>query len=322
MVKSPNILLPGAGGFAAINAIKSLRKIDYQGRIITTDSNLLSAGFYLADKGYVLPKIKEKNFFEEALEIIKKEKIELILPTSGFDIIPYSQNKNILKNIGVTCFFSDIDVIDLCNNKYNFYKRIEKDFPTPKFSLEPNTGLSFPVFAKPIAGKGSRNTFLINSENELQNISSKYSDMIYCEYLPGKEYTIDVLSDLEGKAIKAVPRERIETKDGISFKGKILHNQEIENLSINLVEFLKLKGPSCLQMKEDVNGKLKLLEINPRMGGGTIMATLAGVNIPKLILDLYNNVSLDKSDLNYEEITVLRYYEEIVISKKNEMEAR
>ncbi len=313
MVKSPNILLPGAGGFAAINAIKSLRKINYQGKIVTTDSNQLSAGFYLADKGYVLPKIKEKNFFEKALEIIKKENIELILPTSGFDIIPYSQNKDVLKNFGVTCFFSDIDVINLCNNKNNFYKRIENNFPIPQFQLDINSDIIFPIFAKPVEGKGSRNTFLINDKKELQNISSKYQDMMYCEYLPGKEYTIDVLSDMDANAIIAVPRERIETKEGISFKGRILHNQAIENLSLRLVENLKLKGPSCLQMKEDKQGELKLLEINPRMGGGTIMATLAGVNIPSLIVDLYNDISIDRNSLHFDEITVLRYYEEIVI---------
>ena len=80
-----------------------------------------------------------------------------------------------------------------------------------------------------------------------------------------------------------------------------------------MAEFLNTKGPICLQMKEDIDGKLKIIEVNPRMGGGTIMATLAGVNIPKLIIDLYNNVILDKSDLKFNEITVLRYYEEIVM---------
>ena len=199
MVKNPNILLPGAGGFAAINAIKSLRKINYSGRIITTDSNLLSAGFYLADKGYVLPRIKDKDFLDKSLEIIKKEKIELILPTSGFDIIPYSVNKEYLTSLGVTCYFSNNEVINLCNNKFNFYKKIKKKFPTPGFTVDLNSDITFPIFAKPIEGKGSRNTFLVNNENELESINSKYSDMIFCEYLPGKEYTIDILSDLKWK---------------------------------------------------------------------------------------------------------------------------
>ena len=45
--------------------------------------------------------------------------------------------------------------------------------------------------------------------------------MIIQEYLPGKEYTVDVLSDLDGNSLLAIPRERIEVKAGISSKGKI-----------------------------------------------------------------------------------------------------
>jgi len=137
--------------------------------------------------------------------------------------------------------------------------------------------------------------------------------MLVCEYLPGKEYTIDVLSDLDGKAICAIPRERIETKAGISFKGRVERNKEIGDTCMSLAEYLGLKGPSCIQMKEDKEGNLKFIEANPRMGGGTIMATLAGVNIPHLILKLYDGEVLMEQDLKFKDITVLRYYEEIAL---------
>ena len=74
-----------------------------------------------------------------------------------------------------------------------------------------------------------------------------------------------------------------------------------------------MKGPVCIQMKEDINGTPKFVEINPRVGGGTYFATLAGVNFMKIILDMMNN-----DDIYIEEpkeITVLRYYEEVVISE-------
>ena len=72
-----------------------------------------------------------------------------------------------------------------------------------------------------------------------------------------------------------------------------------------------MKGPVCIQMKEDINGKPKFVEINPRVGGGTYFATLAGVNFMKIILDM-----MDNDDIYIEEpkeITVLRYYEEVVV---------
>ena len=310
-----NILVPGAGGFAAINVIKSLRKTNFNGKIVTTDSNPLSAGFYLADHYYVLPRIDDVNFMNKANEIIVKEKIDLIFPTSGFDIIPYSKHKIKLEKNGTTCFFSDYETIELCNNKYNFYVKIKGKFPIPNFTLSYDEVNEYPVFVKPVKGKGSRNIYLCNSKGELDYILNKYSDMLLCEYLPGKEYTIDVLSDMNGVPICAIPRERIETKDGISFKGKVEKNNQMQEICMSLAGYIGIKGPSCMQMKQDKNGEFKFVEVNPRMGGGTIMATLAGVNIPNLILKLYNGIKIEPADTDFNEIIVLRYYEEIILRK-------
>ena len=48
-----NILLLSAGGPTAHGAIKSLKDIDFDGKIVSVDSNPLSAGFYLSDSYYV-----------------------------------------------------------------------------------------------------------------------------------------------------------------------------------------------------------------------------------------------------------------------------
>ncbi len=75
--------------------------------------------------------------------------------------------------------------------------------------------------------------------------------------------------------------------------------------------YLKLKGPVCIQLKEDLKGVFKFIEVNPRLGGGTYFSTLAGVNFLDLILKIKNNQEYTIPEL--EEITVLRYYNEIVI---------
>ena len=137
--------------------------------------------------------------------------------------------------------------------------------------------------------------------------------MIISEYLPGKEFTVDVLSDLSGAPLCAVPRERIETKAGISVKGKIIKNDYIQNLCLDLAKYLNLKGPVCMQLKEDQRGILKFLEINPRIGGGTIMSFLAGINFIEIILKILLGDKIDSDRLTFKEITVLRYYEEVIV---------
>ena len=68
-----NILLLSAGGPTAHGAIKSLRDINFDGKIVSVDSNPLSAGFYLSDSYYVIPKAFEDNYIENG---------ELIEPNS------------------------------------------------------------------------------------------------------------------------------------------------------------------------------------------------------------------------------------------------
>jgi len=312
-----NVLIPGAGGAAGIGAIKSLRMCKFQGKIVSTDADILSAGLYLADKGYVVPPANDPSFFREAMGIIEKEQIKIILPTSGFDIVPYSKNKKVLENNGVISVISDYKVIETCLNKEKFYYKLKDKFDLPYTTTNPSEIDTFPCIVKPIFGKGSRNIFICHDENELRMILSRYNDMLIQEYLPGKEYTIDVLSDLDGNALIAIPRERVEVKAGISFKGKIILDRAIQEECLRIAEYLRIKGPSCMQMKCDKKGEPKLTEVNPRMGGGTIMATYAGVNFPELIIKIANGEKIEIPEIK--EITMVRYYEEVILDEKGKV---
>jgi carbamoyl-phosphate synthase large subunit len=64
-------------------------------------------------------------------------------------------------------------------------------------------------------------------------------------------------------------------------------------------------------MKESAEGILKMIEINPRFGGGTIFTTLAGANFPAIIIDMLNGKDIVKPTVS--EITLIRYFEEIVV---------
>ena len=88
-------------------------------------------------------------------------------------------------------------------------------------------------------------------------------------------------------------------------------HKQIENLCKDLCIYLDLKGPVCIQLKEDSKGNPKFIEVNPRLGGGTYFTTLAGVNFLELILNIKNNKPFIKP--TFKEITVLRYFNEIVI---------
>jgi carbamoyl-phosphate synthase large subunit len=311
---SLTVLIPGAGGPAAVSTIKSLRMAGFTGRIVSADANPLSAGFYLSDSFRVVPKASDPAFYPAVTRLIQEERVDIIFPTSGFDIYEYGRHKAELERVGVVVAMSDLDALTICADKWQFYLKTHGAFPLPETSRELARWQVFPCFVKPMLGKGSRHSYRCGHREELRFYTSQVRDLIVQEYLPGEEYTVDVLSDLEGTPLLAIPRIRLETKEGISTKGKVIRDGEIEGLCLEMARHLGLKGPTCMQLKRDGAGALKFLEVNPRIGGGMMFTTLAGVNIPKLLLDLIAGADIAPPDRR--EVTVLRYYEEIVLDAR------
>jgi len=311
------ILVPSASAPAGINTIKSLRMVKYPVRIIASDSNRLSAGFFMSDAYEVLPEIDSKLYITRLLEIVTKHKINVLMPSSGYDIYQYSANKEKLLKLGALPVVSDIKTMKICRDKIQTFDYLSKKFELPFTTLDYKKVKGFPLIAKPRYGKGSKGIVKINNENELKYVRFNSENLIFQEYLPGTEYTIDVLSDMECEPILAVPRIRVETRAGISTVGTIVKDENISETCKSIAKYLKIRGPCCIQMKESNDGILKIVEVNPRMGGGTIFAALAGANFPAMILDMVNGKKLKIPKIS--EVTVIRYYEEIVVKNGRAM---
>ncbi len=318
--QSSSVIIPGASGPAGINTIKSLKMANFKGKIIATDSSTLSAGFFMADISEVLPEANHSAYIDRLFEIIKNHDVKVLMPASGFDIYPYSENRQRLTEIGAYAVVSDRNTLEMCRDKTLTYQSLSSNgkFNVPFTTTNPDKIRSFPVIAKPQFGKGSRDVLKIDDESDLEYISSKFDRMIFQEFLPGTEYTIDVLSDLDKKPLMAVPRVRIQTKAGISTKGKIIRDTDIETNCMKIAEHLGIRGPCCIQMKKSSEGVIKLIEVNPRLGGGTIFTALAGANFPAMILDMVNGKEISQLP-NVSEITVIRYFEEIVIRNEERL---
>jgi carbamoyl-phosphate synthase large subunit len=309
--KVSTILVPGAAAPAGINAIKSLKMGGFGGKIVATDSSYLSPGFFMCDVNEVIPEAENHFFIDRLNAIVSKYNVKMLLPTSGFDIYPYSEFRELLMKSGAYPVVSDKDSLVICRDKMLTFERLSGKFDLPFTTTDPSEIDSFPIVAKPRYGKGSRDIMILNDSDDLKYVTSKMIDLIFQEFLPGTEYTIDVLSNLEKKALLAVPRIRIQTKAGISTKGRIIRDKKLESDSKQIADFIGIRGPCCIQMKEDANGIMKLVEINPRMGGGTIFTTLAGANFPMMLIDMLENKKVRIPEI--QEITVIRYYEEIII---------
>jgi carbamoyl-phosphate synthase large subunit len=293
-----------------------LKMAGFGGKILATDSSSLSAGFFMADINEIIPQADEHSFLDRLFQIVKMYQVEVLMPSSGSDIYPYSENRKQLAEMGAEAIVSDRDKLEICRDKMLTFETLSNKFVLPFTTAESDKIDAFPVLAKPRFGKGSRGIVKIDDESDLRYIISKRDDLVFQEYLPGTEYTVDVLSDLDGKPIIAVPRIRMQTKAGISTKGRVLRDPALEMDCMKIAELVGIRGPCCMQMKESAEGRLKLIEINPRMGGGTIFTSLAGANFPAMLLDMIEGRQVSLPVIS--EITVIRYFEEFVLRSEEE----
>ncbi len=313
------VLITGGGAPGIVGTLYSLKN-NYDGRKIYTvcvDAQNDVVGKYLCDKFYRVPYPEEPSFMLRIIEICTKENIDVILPQVTRELPVLSKNIELLHKHGVEITISSHNSILVANNKYELMKTACKlGLPCPKFKLvstwdellDAAYELGYPqkpVVVKPPVSNGMRGlriidpgrnwkkAFYIEKPNGLyiklswlyDILGDKFDKLIVMEYLPGSEYTVDVLA-YKGKIHVIIPRKRLEVKMGITFKGIVEKNIQIIKQASKLSNNLNLEFAHGFQFKLDSTGAPKILECNPRIQGTMVISTLAGANI------IYDSIKL------------------------------
>ncbi len=177
----------------------------------------------------------------------------------------------------------------ICRDKEKTYNALANcDFVPKTFDKIDH----FPVFIKPKQGQGAVGAKLIKSAADIPDVN--LSEYVICEYLPGAEYTVDCLTDKNGKLRVASPRSRQRLMAGVSMAGETeALTPEIQHIANEINQRLSFNGLWWFQIKQNSAGKWKLLEISTR-GAGTMALTRArGLNLP--LLSVYNAMDYDIS---------------------------
>ena len=102
----------------------------------------------------------------------------------------------------------------------------------------------------------------------------------------GPEFSVDVLCDLDGRCLNAIPRTMLESRGGESIKGQVLDDPELVDLARRVTEALGFRGPSTIQVFRDPEIGIAITDVNPRFGGAfpaPMYAALPGRSYPALI---------------------------------------
>lgn len=296
-----NVYMPGTTASIKNNGERKIRLI---GADMNHDDTILQ----MVDQYYQVPRGDDPNYAKAILDICVKEHVDVIIPIMSAELITLAENEEMFRNAGVTLSISNLESLKIANNKLALFEYMKaNDIPVPKFwqvnsveDVDPAIEhIGVPVVFKTNEGSGSRGMRIIDPSKSrfdilfhekptsayvtLQDFKETLQEgdmppMLAMEYLPGHEYTVDMLCD-NGKVLYNMCRRGLNVQTSIILDGVVEDKPEITNLCAQVAEKLKLTGNIGFDVKERADGTPVIMECNPRATAGVSEFTASGVNL-------------------------------------------
>ncbi len=294
-MKPLKILLTACGCPGASTLIRMLKQNGEKPvSIIGTDMDDEAIGRFFTDKFYQVPPGRSDDYISKMIEIVEKEKPDVLFPQSTFEVHPLAQHKKEFEQIGTPVVVSDSKAIEIANNKYKMYQILNKntDLPLPQYELVRSLSefldaaekLGYPekpVIFKPPVGKGSRGVRIIDSNINRKQVlmekkpNSKYMalesfkeifeqeqffpELLVSEFIEGMEKTTDSLC-YQGEELLTTIKTVEQARWGVIVRGELINNDALLEQTKQILQYIPLSYCVNIQFIED-----KLIEINPRV---------------------------------------------------------
>ena len=296
-----NVYMPGTAASVRNNGERNIRLI---GADMNHDDTILQ----MFDQYYQVPRGDDPGYAAAILEICRKEHVDVVIPIMSVELETLAKNEAMFKEAGVVLSVSSLESLKIANNKLALFEYMrDNDIPVPKFwkvnsveDVDPAIEhIGVPVVFKTNEGSGSRGMRIIDPSKSrfdilfhekptsayvtLQDFKETLQEgdmppMMAMEYLPGNEYTVDMLCD-NGKVLYNMCRRGLNVQTSIILDGIVEDKPEITGLCAMVAEKLKLTGNIGFDVKERADGTPVIMECNPRATAGVSEFTASGVNL-------------------------------------------
>ncbi|HEA6928963.1 TPA: carbamoyl-phosphate synthase large subunit [Campylobacter lari] len=324
-----NILLIGSGpivigqacefDYSGTQAAKTLKELGYRVVLINSNPATIMTDPEFADATYIEPITKES-----ILSIIKKEKIDAILPTMGGQVA-----LNVAMEVYESGELADVkflganpEAIKKGEDRQVFkecMKKIGMDLPKSMYAynyeeaLKAVDEIGFPLMIRAsftLGGAGSGVVYNMDEFTELANTAlalSPIHEILIEESLLGwKEYEMEVIRDKNDNCIIVCSIENVDpmgvhTGDSITIAPALTltdkEYQAMRNASFAILREIGVDtGGSNVQFAiNPTNGRMIVIEMNPRVSRSSALASKAtGYPIAKVATLLAVGFSLDE----------------------------
>jgi hypothetical protein len=282
------VLVTGAGSGLGNNVMRSLRAADRGLVIVGCHDDRFELKKSDADRHYLLPSPEHRRFAARLLELVAREPIDVVVPTSDRDVRALSRLR---RRLGGRVFLPRAGAIALGQDKYALSERLRtRGVPTPRtypvrdlrsvVPLVRRLARRGQVWCRVRRGSGALGAVRVRTAGQAQAWIAYWWHMrgvppdafTLAEYLPGREFACQTLWR-EGRLVLAKTFERLSYFGGdgqpsgvssVASLAKSVAEPRIVEVTAAAVRALdaRTSGLFCLDLKENAAGIPCVTEIN------------------------------------------------------------
>ncbi|MEI3788306.1 MULTISPECIES: ATP-grasp domain-containing protein [Chryseobacterium] len=285
-MENKTVLVTGIGGNVGQGILRNIIKTQFPIRLVGCNVIDFSAGNHLCDAFYKVPYAMADNYIDIINFIIEKEKIDLIIPSTDYEVYYLALHKDKLKAQAVV---SEVSTSKKYLDKYLSYEHHkENNLPFAEAYLPKDyiQGTFIDYIVKPREGRGSRGLHI--NPKDLSGFDETY---MVQKLIQGKEITTAFYVNKNNELHGFINLERT-LENGATSECTVNRSfdTELEIILKELVDKNDFVGSANLQSIVDEQGNIIPFEVNCRISGTNSIRSNFGFEDVKYTLEehLYN----------------------------------
>lgn len=320
------VAVTGAGGPSAVSFLEAVAAPTID--LYAGDIDPYASGLYLVhpDNRWMLRRGADLHFVDDILQRCIENTIDVLVPTVDFELMPLAKRRAEFAAHGVRMLLANENTLETALDKAKLVDACRGVCGVPRSTIyDEHTNLAewpTPFLVKPRASAGGRGVHRIDRIEHLAAIPRDGSVLLQ-EFLEGREYSIDVLCSPTGEILAVVPRARLKIDSGIAVTGITLHDDRLVDAASAVARALGVTYVANIQFREDAEGVPRILDVNARFPGTMPLTVAAGVNMPRLALDLVLGHPIPADVGQFRALGMVRVWREhfVEIAEINRLEA-
>ena len=289
-MKINSVLITGAAGDIGRGMSNVLKNISWIEHVYGMDINEQFPSEYFLSRFFKAPQVNDINYIKFIEEIVTKYKVELIIPTSEYEIRFFNE-KSIREIKGIPLMMPSFGIMDLGFDKLNTAQFLQSNaYPYPWTMLvKEGRPLEIPCIVKSRDGSGSKDINIVTEEN-LEFYQKYKENWIFQELLlpDEKEYTSGIFKSKKGE-IKTISFRRV-LHGGRTGYAEVVKDTQIEQFLFNIASSIEFNGSINIQFRMTEKGPV-IFEINPRFSSTLVFRHKLGFkDVEWSILDIFEKL--------------------------------